>query len=181
MVRRSRLAVSSYDRRLWLEELERGKGITEISRAAGRDIRVVKRHIEMAREEGLIARTRQDFLLGRLERHQGDLLAEVRRMRQLITQYPPPQLIPGDPVQQKIHDALKEHIRRLPMKALLELHESAVAEFKQAQESVSSQLAYKEAELISALPWEVADQVAEELDVFVIKRLVSGRCRYCPF
>lgn len=268
MSRGKKPAVSPYERQRWLEELESGKGITEISRAAGRDIRMVKRHIEVAQEERHIAHARRDFLLGRLEQHQGDLLAEVRRLRQLITQYPPLRLIPDDPVQQKVHDALKEHTRRLPLKGLLELYEGAVAEYKQARDSVSSQLAEKEAELVSSLsqevatyPWtpalvealepglpldessgrayvwekrgegmyeiswgaghltrsvvpeaevstiidahkkllscaeahwplfqehrqrlrEMADLVAEELDVFVIKRLVPGRCRYCPF
>jgi hypothetical protein len=27
---------------------------------------------------------------------------------------------------------------------------------------------------------ELADLVVEELDIFIIKRLVPGRCRYCP-
>jgi hypothetical protein len=267
MARGKKPAVSPYERWRWLEELESGKGITEISRAAGRDIRVVKRHIEMAQEERQIAHARRDFLLGRLEQHQADLLTEVQRLRRLISQYPPPQFIPGDPVERKLHDALKEHTSRLPLKGLLKLYEGAVAEFNQARDSVSNQVGQREAELVSSLPEEVvsypwtpalvealesgmpldescgptyawekqgeglyqiwwgasrltrwvvseakvpiivnthkkllswaeccrppfqqhrqrlkelADLVVEELDVYIIKRLVPGRCRYCP-
>lgn len=267
MARGKKPAVTPYERRRWLEQLESGKGITEISRAAGRDIRVVKRHMEVAQEEGHIAHARRDFLLGRLEQHQGDLLVEVQRLRQLITLYPPPSLIPEDSVLQKIHDALREHTKRLPLKGLLKSYEDTVAEYKQDRVSVSDQLSQKEAELASGLPKEVAtypwtptlvealelglpldessgrtyvkerqgegmykvrwgashlthspvsetevpvvvdahkkllslaegyrplfqgqrrrfreraDLVVEDLDVLVIKRLVPGRCRYCP-
>jgi len=268
MARGKNPAVSPYERRRWLEELENGKGITEITRAVGRDIRVVKRHIEIAQEERQIAHARRDFLLGRMERHQTDLLTEVQRLKRLIRQYPPTRFIPDDPMERKLHDALKEHTRRLPLKGLLELYESAVAEFKQARDNACNQVREREAELVSSLPGEVvtypwtpallevlesgmpldessgrtyarekhgegmyeiswgasrltrsalseakvpiiieahrkllswagrsrplfqqhqqrlkelADQVVEELDVYVIKRLVPGRCRYCPF
>jgi hypothetical protein len=267
MARGKKPAVSSYDRRRWLEELESGRGITEITRAAGRDIRVVKRHIEMAQEERQIAHARRDFLLDRLEQHQGDLLNEVQRLRRVVSQYPPTQLIPDDPMERRLHDALREHTRRLPLKGLLELYEGAVAEFRQARDNVSNQIGEREAQLVSRLPEEVVtypwtpalvealelgmkldeasgrthvsekqgegmyeiswgsahltrspvseamvpiiveahkkllsgaesnrtlfqqhhqrlkeliDLVVEELDVFVIKRLVPGHCRYCP-
>jgi len=267
VARGKRPSVSPYERRRWLEELEKGKGITEISRAAGRDIRVVKRHIEVALEESQIAQTRRDFLLGRLEQHQEDLLAEVQRLRQLVSQYPPRPLEPTDSMQQKVHEALKEHARRLLLWGLLEVYHHAVREYQEARDGVSRQLAEKEAKQILGLPQEVAtypwtprlvetleqgislkgpsgrsyaenkesggifrpswgelsltrstiteaslpavleahkkllsyaerylpmfqeqrrrlgelaDQITRELDVFRLKRLVPGRCKYCP-
>jgi hypothetical protein len=250
-----------------LEELENGRGVTEISKAAGRDIRVVKRHIEIALEERQIAQVKRDFLLGRLQEHQEDLLAEARRLREAIVRYPPRPLEPEAPMEQKVHEALKEHARRLPLQRLLESYHLAFAEYKRHRDNVGNELVQKEVDLLSGLreeavtyPWaprvievlekrepllmssdrsymenkvkddtyepswgdfkltrsrvprailsavfeahrellshaeqylpgfeehrqhlkSLADLIVEELDAFQLKRLVPGRCRYCP-
>ena len=261
-------AVTLYERKRWLEQLENGKGITKISAESGRDIRVVKRHIEIAQEERGKAHAKHDFLLGRLEQHQTDLLDEVRRLQQVIGERTPTSLNPDDPIAQKIHEALKEHTKRLPLKLLLEKYEDTVVEYKQAWGNLNSKFNDKEAELKSVLsnkmdwcPWsatvledlesyalidkppareyniekregglyqvswgsssltvssvpesetrtiidchkqllsfansfkssiqkhlqkvsEIGALIMEELDVYLIKRMVPGRCRYCPF
>lgn len=268
MARGKKPAVTSYERKRWLEQLENGKGITMISEEARRDIRVVKRHIEIAREERNVARARHDFLLGKLEQHQADLLDEVRHLQQLIAKSTPTSLRPDDPIGQKIYDALAEHVKRLPLKGLLEKYEEAVTEFKRALWEVNQKLEEKEAELKSVMPdkidiypwtpavmehlesnmplnessgrkyniekealescrvsWgssiltrssiieaeiqtiidfheellsfaetvkpslqkqlnqinERGDFLADELDIYLLKRMIPGRCRYCPF
>ena len=265
MGRGTKVAVSPYERRRWLEDLEKGKGITQIAKAAGRDIRVVKRHIEIAQQEREVARARRDFLLSRVEQHQEDLLSEVRRLREVLLQSPPQRLEPGDPLEQKVHQALKEHTGRLPLRGLLESYCDAAREYEDMRSDIGRQLEEKEADLKSHLSaqvatphwaavlllllekgdprasrrsyaeyktedgcywpcWgefnltsspvtaadlasimqahrelqstleaylpklrgrrerlrELADLIVEELDVFLLKRLVSGRCRYCP-
>lgn len=258
--------MTASERRRWLEELEGGEGITKISRVAGRDIRVVKRHIDIACEEREIAKTRSDFLLNRLEEHQQDLLGEVQRLRQHFKENPSRTLTAGDGLLQKIHQALKQHTSRLPLWQLIESQSKAVSEYTEADDSVRSQLAGTEAELVShfpkqvtIIPWstqlvlalkeeiplksptrrydknvdtdgyclpcwsggalvksripkaslasllkahgtlldraeqheslfrrhrqhlrELAGLIMDELDVFVLKRMVPGRCRYCP-
>lgn len=268
MARGKKSAVSSYERRRWLEQLESGKGVTEIARASGRDIRIVKRHLEIAQEESQITHARREFLLGLLQQHQEDLLAEVRRLRHLINLYPPPPLVPEDTMKQKIHDALKEHVERRPLRGLLESYQGIAEENNRERKRIRSLLARKEAGIVSILskgitthPWarvimddlesgllldnssgpaynqnrqsdgmyevrygtfnltrstipetetkevidahkklvsfardycsvfqeyrrrlkEIADKVTDELDIFTIKRLVPGRCRFCPF
>ena len=67
MAREKKTAVSPYERKKWLEQLDSGVGITKIAKAAGRDIRIVKDHIDTAREEVQAANVRKEFLLKRLE------------------------------------------------------------------------------------------------------------------
>lgn len=263
MPRGRKPSVSSYERRRWLEDLEKGKGITQIAEAAKRDIRVVKRHIEIAQQETVVARAHHDFLMGRLELHQEDLLEEVRRLRQVVLKFPPRSLVPDDPMKRKFHEALKEHAKHLRMKPLLESYEQSAREYHRVHNDVENELAEKEAELVPNLPFtsdlypwtprlveaiegggllgrsyhenkdeygtykpswgefsltkstitkdkfdavlkahkklvseaehhlpvvqehrkqlvDLAELVVGELDVFTIRRLVPGRCNYCP-
>ncbi len=258
--------ISPQDGRRWLQELETGRGITSIAADAFSDIRTVKRHIEIAREEGRAALARRDFLLKRLEQHQDDLLAEVVRLQKLIARHAPTRLTPDEPRGEKIFGALKEHFGRLPLKKQLDQWQDIFARYSAFKEGVSSELGDEQSCLVSAIPGEpvsypwaptivevlesghsfeeldrtynrepqadgkykvswnariltrlgVTDEQAtrlieahkklvtfakkyspefeeyrqkfqtlyapllEELDVFNIKRVVSGRCRYCP-
>jgi hypothetical protein len=261
--------ISPKERLKWLEKLEEGQGITSVSEEAGRDIRIVKRNIEIAREERQTARVRQDFLLGKLEQHQQDLLDEVRRLKAQVTLFPPHSLVPDESLQKKIHEAFLEHINRLLLKGLFKTWETAYQEFEQERVALKSALSRYEAEIKSALPkeiqtlewsssllealeqgsapdgstlmklkhyehprvesryhpfWgatrltqdsldstraslvikahkqlveyssrylpsidrrresfkELSEQIIDELDVFILKRMVPSRCRYCP-
>lgn len=257
--------ISPQEGRRWLQKLESGEGITSIAAGDHTDIRTVKRHIEIAREEGQAALARRDFLLKRLELHQEDLLAEVVHLQQLLARHAPTRLTPDDPVP-KIFDALNEHIKRLPVKKQMDEWEGLLAKYLAFKESVSSELGNEESGLVSAIPGEpvlypwtpgilevlesafsfeesgrnyrmepldngkykvswgdriltrlgvtdeqaarvieahkelvtlaekylpefqeysqqfkkLSDQLVDELDVFNIKRVVPGRCRYCP-
>lgn len=266
--RKRRPAISREERLRWLQELEHGKGITAIAREAGRDIRVVKRHIEIAQQESELAWARRDFIKGRLEQHQQDLLAEAERLRSVLgTQVTVP-LEPRDPLKKKVHQALREHVQRLLLSRLLTEYDHKLEELSELRSGLRYTLQKKEAELLAALPtrlptnpwannlvdalerhawtgvvwrgqheateaagyegyhlhWgelaltrlpvaqgDVANlgqahrelcavaetllpsllervhhlkglgaQIREELDVFVLKRMVPGRCRYCP-
>jgi hypothetical protein len=265
MGRGNRPEISQYQRLRWLEGLESGKGITQISKEAGHDIRIVKRHIEIAREERQAALATHDFLLKRLEEHQEDLLAQVRRLRKLFTQNPPGSLTPDDAIEKKKFNALKEHFEHLAVKKQLDECERVLARYSAFKKDASSELNAEESKLISAIPKEVvcypwtpvilevlesglsfeqsgrkyekepadgkwkpswgdriltrslvtkeqydlveeahkklvsfakkylpefqeykrqfeelSDRLTDQLDVFIIKRVVAGRCRYCP-
>lgn len=264
MARGKKPSVSSYDRRRWLEQLKAGKGITEIARAAKRDIRVVKRHIEVAQEEILKANARKDFLRDLLQQHQDDLLDEVRRLGSIVSLPIPRTLSPGR-ARQKYYDAFKEHLKKSSLKGLLESYEEIVLEGDRLKKYIMEQLLSSETELKASLPdeaktysWvesivddlvsgfvpdesaytrekqsdgayeikyknknltrvtlpqkdveaaveshkklvtlarnyqsvvdeyrqrreEIAETITDELDVLAIKRLVPGRCKYCPF
>ena len=264
MARGKKPGVSSYERRRWLEQLDAGKGITEIARAAKRDIRIVKRHIEVAREEVMKGNARKEFLLSLLQRHMDDLLDEVGRLKSVVSLRIPRTLEPGR-ARQKYYDALKEHLKKFSLKRLLESYEEIVSEADQLKQRIIDQLLSSENELKATLPekakthsWiesivdelisgfvpdesvytqkkqsdgtyeikfknrnltrvtlskknteaaveshkklvsltheyetevdeyrqrrnDIAETIADELDVIAMKRLVPGRCRYCPF
>ena len=86
MAKGRRSSITSEERNRWLNELEKGNGngITRIAATARHDIRTVKKHIETARSERYVKQARHDFLLGRLELHNEDILGEVRRMRNVL-------------------------------------------------------------------------------------------------
>lgn len=272
MPRGSRVQVSDYERRRWLEDLEKGRGITEISRAADRDIRVVKRHIEIAREERELAQARHDFIRSRLELHQDDLLKEAHRIREVLDSRRVQTLQPKTAREQKLHKAFHEHTRRFPVGEMLAEWESAVGDYIDSRDGIRRELEAQEAKLVSTLtsnfpanvaPYDwtaevvadyesnllkgttltdaytklpapdgpqcnilwgrtvlardpfdetlyptieethgklraqadksfralhplgekvkaLASRIVDDLDVFALKRLVSGRCRYCP-
>jgi hypothetical protein len=258
-------SISSQERLGWLEQLENGTRITKITTDAGHNIRTVKRHIEIAREERHAAMARHGFLLKRLEQHQDDLLKEVNRLRKLLMRHPPTLLTPRDPTEIKILEALREHIKRLPLKNLLERWEVIFAEYSSFRGDVRIKLDGEKSRLLPAMlgedalhqwtptivdvlvsglspeesgrtyiidrqdgkykvSWgdniltrspiteeqkdlvleahkklvtfaknylpgfldykerfrELSDQLIDELDVLRIKRVVIGRCRYCP-
>lgn len=151
MSRGRKPAISPYERRRWLEDLEGGKGITEIARAASHDIRTVKRHIEVSRDERQLTQVTHDFLLGRLQQHQKDLLDEVQRLRRAVARRPPRPVEPNEPHELKIHEALKEHVKRLRLRSVLESYIHAVMEYEKARDGVNKKLSEAEAGLVSRL------------------------------
>jgi hypothetical protein len=263
MTRGHKPSISSYDRRRWLEQLNAGTGITEIARVAVRDIRVVKRHIEIASEEVVKASVRKEFMLGRLQQHQDDLLDEVERIR-TVTHLPVPRtLMPGE-ARNRIYDAFKEHIKKTALSRLLDYYEETVEEGNGLKRNITDRLHPAEIEFEKDLPqivkttrWisgiaedlisgyipdanayslqkqidgtyevrykdrklmrntvrkedagaleashkklielageykaevneyrqrrtDITEKIAEELDTLALKRMVPGRCRYCP-
>ena len=155
MARGTKSAVSAYERQKWLADLDQGKGITQIAQTVGRDIRIVKRHIEVARQERETSRARHDFLLGRLEQHQDDLLNEVRRLRQIIAQFPPRPLESDEPLGKKVHEAFEEHIKRLRLHRLLESYRNAVLKYDDAKRDAIDHLTSTESKLVASLPSNV--------------------------
>lgn len=155
MVKGRKIAVSPSERLKWLEELEKGRGITKIAVAAKRDIRIVKRHIEIARQDRVADQVRHDFLLSRLEQHQQNLLDEVKRIRKVITRFPPRDLEPSDPIQQRVHEALMEHIKRLSAGKALQAYAHFVQEYSNAHGEISQALADKKETLVGSLSEEV--------------------------
>jgi len=154
MARKRKPSVSSYERRQWLEELEKGKGITEISGKAGRDIRVVKRHIDIARQERESSLARHDFLVSRLEQHQQDLLDGVRRIHSVIDLFPPQKIEADDPIEQLVHKGLNEHLNDLSTRELnegLQKYNTFVIKFDELRHNYELQLLKKEKKLIAKL------------------------------
>ena len=147
MPRGSRVQVSDYERRRWVEEMEQGKGITAISRAAGRDIRVVKRHIALAEEERELARARHDFIRSRLELHQEDLLEDCRRIRSIVVSGRAEPLQPSTYPQDKIHIGLLGHIRRLRLGSLLAEREGRATTYMTDLGDLTGKLVAKETKL----------------------------------
>ena len=179
MPRGKKIAVSRSERRRWLDRLESGKGITEIARAAGRDIRIVKEHIEIAREEKQSAEVKREFLLGVLKQHQEGLLAEVGRLRHVVSVYPPSSVIPGDTIKRKIHEALRQHLKRSPLIGLLESYESAVEENNKEGEYIRNQLRKKEDEILAELPAGVVTHpwtrtILDDLETGLLKDETPG-------
>lgn len=155
MARKNRVQVSSYERRRWLEDLERGRGITEIANIAGRDIRVVKRHIATAEQEREVGRARSELLWGRLEQHQEDLLSQVRCFRDVARVMNPGSLTEFKAEERqhtRLYQALLAHLVRFPVKRLWEAFGSAVADYLEAREVFVGQLRNREQELMAGMP-----------------------------
>ena len=153
MVRRRRSSVTSEERIRWLDEFEKEGKITKISNAAGRDIRTVKRHIEIADTKRETKRVRRDFLLGRLELHQEDILGEVRRL--LGTLAPSAEfqrLEPADAHEKMLHHAFVEHIRRLPVFNFMARWERAFEDYANFREKLKENLELEEKGLVDRLP-----------------------------
>ena len=144
MVKNGKRAVSKYERRRWLDELEQGKGITDIAKRAGRDIRIVKRNIDIAQEERLISHVRQEFLKGRLEQHYDDLFREIQRLKLILGVFPPVDLLPVDATQLKFHKALRDHIKRTDLNNHLERYGQMIDEFREERKRIESKLVQKE-------------------------------------
>lgn len=268
--RKRRPAISPQERAAWLEQLDSGRGVTAISRASSRDIRVVKRHLAVAQQERDVGRARQDLIRKRLEQHQEDLLAEAGRLRTILGVSTTRSLEPKEELKAKLHGAFREHVRLARLGRLLREYDTATVEYLDCLASLQSKLGKKETEVVSSLPsaiamnpwlpplmegivgcaWHgrftehsyvaekaedkgvigympcwgghhltnapvgkadiakfeeahlrlceaaqslvpelqphsdrlkaLAREIKDELDVFLLKRLVQGRCRYCP-
>jgi hypothetical protein len=155
MAKRTKKPISPEEGRHWLEQLERGQGITQISKSAGRDIRIVKRHIEMAREEKELAQARHDFILQRIQHHQGDLLGGVRTLRTWLSGEVPLLSQPTNSIESRLTQALKEHVRSLPLKGLLESYQRDTEAYLKLRQEVEAQLAKKEEKVLQKLGLEV--------------------------
>jgi DNA-directed RNA polymerase subunit H (RpoH/RPB5) len=155
MAQSSKKPISPAEGRQWLEQLERGQGITQISKSAGRDIRIVKRHIEMAREEKQLAQARHDFILQRIQQHQGDLLGVVRTLRTRLSGEVPLLPQPTDPIEARLNQALREHVRSLPLKGLLESYQRDAEAYLKIRQEVEAQLAEEEEKVLQKLGLEV--------------------------
>jgi hypothetical protein len=153
-------SVSSFERQYWLDEMEKGKGVTRISREAKRDIRVVKRQISIAQTEREASKARHDFLLGRLEKHQHDLLAEAQRLRTAIEKFPPRSIDPEDKrLGELTNEGFIVHVKG-PISKMLESYKHLVHDYKVARDNMEKQLSDIEARLIediagkaSLYPW----------------------------
>ena len=155
VARKRKPAVTQYERLRWVEELEKGKGITQIAKDAKRDIRVVKNHIKIALQEREAAQARRDFLVTRLEQHQQDLLNDIKRINSIIQQFPPRNFGPADPLEKKVHDGLIKHFEDVSLKDLrekLQTYLILVDEYENMRSKCEKELKEKESELLSALP-----------------------------
>lgn len=155
MARKRKPKVSQQERRRWNERLQNGEGITKIAKGANRDIRLVKKQIEIAQEELQASKVRHDFLLGRMELHQNDLLDEVNRLKAMVNRCTSPMNPTGETRQVNIHEAFLEHIKFLKLKEMLEIFHDEVMEFQETCESVKTELENKEKKLLKTLPKEI--------------------------
>jgi len=166
-------AISRAERQRWLGELEKGMGITAIARAAGKDIRVVKRQLDMAEHERELRQARGDFLRSRLEAHQEDLLVEAGRLRELVRRGTAYSLEPKDSLQRRVHEALKQHVRRMALWRLLGSYWETAGSYREARDRLRKDLKKKESELVSRLSPEVETYSWTEVLLNIFDRHIS--------
>lgn len=152
MPRGSRIEVTQYERRRWLEQLERGLGVTGIAKSAGRDIRVVKRHLVIAQQEAELSQARTGFLRSRMELHQEDLLNETIRIRGIVDQKLLITLQSTDPVEARLNLALLEHLDRNSLKPLLNQYGDLVDERQNFENFVTTLVESNEVKILRNLP-----------------------------
>lgn len=152
MARGSRNEVTRYDRRRWLEQMEQGIGVTQIARSAARDIRVIKRHLDIAQQEAEVAQARTDLVRSRMELHQEDLLNETRRLHGIVVQTQFITLRSTDSLQARLNVALLEHLDRKPLKMLLDRYDRLVDEHRDFHASVTAQVETYEAKILQNFP-----------------------------
>ena len=168
---KNKYVVSPNERHRWLDKLEQGIGITAIAKQASRDIRIVKRHIEIAREERLRSRVRHDHLLRILEKHYEDLFSVADRLESMVGMFPPGDLLPSEAKQRKLHNAFLDHVKQAKISNLLMDYNQIVEEFREELARIESKLASIEAEFLKGMPVEVAPANWPKM---IIEALESG-------
>lgn len=143
MEKKRRPAITPLERARWLEEIDQGKGITAIASAAKRDIRVVKRHVEVARRERELGQVRRDFIRQRLEQHQADLFRQGDRLRHIVGGRSARTLDPSESVEKKLYDAFRQHVGGHALGLLLETYQKEATRYR---ELVSTTVASLDAE-----------------------------------
>lgn len=177
--------VSAPRRQGWLDRCEAGASEEEIARESKLDVRTVRKHLQLAQEERSKRQALIAFVRDALERHQADLLAILRFVKSRIPLYPENasvaaidyelELVEGDRTQYRLFLALKkEHMRGERLWKALDKWHSLAQSWREAQNQGGSTT-----ELARQLQRQ-SEVVHEELDKTLLKRIVPGRCRYCP-
>jgi hypothetical protein len=135
MVKRSRREITDSDRRSWLDQYERGVGVTKIARNAHRNFNAVKAHIARARDERMKAAARQTYLVGLIVEHQRNLLDTALTMRADVSANRSI-LIPEDGVKGKMFNGLRQHLSRRPLFKLVADYQGEYKRREQTWEKV---------------------------------------------
>ena len=80
----------------WLERHDAGDGIETIAKAAKKDPRVVRKHVETAMRQRDIRTAHRRLIEDALRQHQEDLMLVVQELREVV-QAAPPEVDVGDP------------------------------------------------------------------------------------
>ncbi|MGB6837496.1 MAG: hypothetical protein WBF66_07315 [Dehalococcoidia bacterium] len=174
-------------RREWLQKCDEGASPKAIANEYRVDVRTVKKHLELAEEERNRREATAALMRNALERHQGDLIGVVETIKRLIPLYPEypgavgvdyeTQISESRPLQYKLLLALrKEHIPRASLWRELgkwvELRDSYLQADREARRD--------DAEALQDRLLRQGELVHDELDTILLRRVVPGRCRYCP-
>ena len=170
-----RRPVTPPERRQWLEKLEGGQGITRIAIDAKRDVRVVKRGIEQARQEGEATQARQGFLKDRLEQHQQALLEEVQRLRGVATQGQVSFLEPEESLKRKVHLGLMDHVERTPLGRMVTEYREMAEGYRKAHSEVENEVQAAFRKLLPSVPPGVMGDSWPTTVLWVVEDVVAGK------
>ena len=104
--------VGDEQRKDWLERYELGESPPKIAKKDGFDVRTVRTHIEMAKEERELKEARSTVLRNALELHYADLCGFSERLQsQILTLH----TVSFTDTDLLLQDSLKQHIPRSPI------------------------------------------------------------------
>jgi len=131
--------------------------------------------MNLARQERVAAQVWRDFMRGRLERHQEELLTEVGRLKQVVSRASAYSLDARDPMKRKLVEGLSQHLKGWPLPRRLEQYRETARLYRTVRNDLRRELREEETEPISELPQgiELHPWTEKVLDLF--DRLIALR------
>jgi len=124
-------------RQSWLKRHEQGESPPDIAKSDKFDVRTVRRHIELAKQEREVKEARSTVLRNALERHYADLIAYAERLDSQIAGRATVSLSPHE---EHIRRALRQHLPRSPIWGYLNQWDSLHQGITQLKEEADKKL-----------------------------------------
>lgn len=127
--------VKPEQRQDWLARSESGESIPHIAAADGFDVRTVRKHIELAKQEREVTEARAAVLRNALEGHYADLRGFAERLLARIEGREGVQFLEHD---EYLQTALKQHLPRSPIWPNINKHDGLLKEVAELKDKIKN-------------------------------------------
>ncbi len=135
-----KLTVKPEQGRDWLERSESGESVPHIADDDGYDVRTIRKHIELAKQEREVATARAAVLRNALQQHYGDLRGFAERLLARIEGRDDLQFSEND---EYFKTALKQHLPRSPIWPNLNKHERLLEEIAGLKDRIKNRVEFE--------------------------------------
>lgn len=141
----------------WLQRYDSGQSIVDIADLFDVDPRTVRKYIKNMQGNELAQKAKVSVIREALIEHNREMIREVISIRYLVSH--------GKKVSQRkesvLYKALKAHLRHSPLWPRLDKWEETKSDETETRE-------------------RLAKVLLDYLDIIIYRRLIPGKCRYCP-